>query len=351
MGTAPSKWKTLMKMESHIAERRGTPAWDKTQATVVDVMKKTLGIMVFEALCPEIDFSDETIQKIQGILETNMKEIRLAASDAVGVYAMAAMMEHSCMPNIKMTFDKQFNITVRAARDISEGEHLSTMYTHALWGTIARRDHLAMTKNFWCNCSRCSDATEFGSNISTIFDSGKPMLPEDPLDSSSDWVCKETGMRRNAMEVKTQLSKIGQELEIMMNKGTIDDAEQFLEQHSKLLHPNHYHMTTCKHNLMQVSCLLWKVLNVLCFADVRADRGLPDPGHDEEQLARKKELCLEHLEVLKTIDPDMIRLNIYAASAHFELHLPLLQVAKRAWETGKMATEEFREALKEPYQQ
>ena len=96
------------------------------------------------------------------------------------------------------------------------------------------------------------------------------------------------------MEVKTQLSKIGQELEIMMNKvrfgsfelslnfckrlvqqvarmeylyslttliqGTIDDAEQFLEQHSKLLHPNHYHMTTCKHNLMQVSRHLWKVL-------------------------------------------------------------------------------------------
>merc|ERR1712037_33110 len=126
------------------------------------------------------------------------------------------------------------------------------------------------------------------------------------------------------MEVKTQLSKIGQELEIMINKGTIDDAEQFLEQHSKLLHPNHYHMTTCKHNLIQ--------------------------NMDEEQLARKKELCLEHLEVLRAIDRDMIRLNIYAASAHFELHLPLLQVAKRAWETGKMATEEFWEALMEPYQ-
>ena len=40
-----------------------------------------------------------------------MKEIRLAASDAVGVYALAAMMEHSCMPNIKMTFDKQFNVS------------------------------------------------------------------------------------------------------------------------------------------------------------------------------------------------------------------------------------------------
>ena len=80
------------------------------------------------------------------------------------------------------------------------------------------------------------------------------MLPEDPLDSSSDWVCKETGemknfstlksyisqilyggikcnktgMRRNAMEVKTQLSKIGQELEIMMNKVISLKAFQFI---------------------------------------------------------------------------------------------------------------------------
>ena len=93
---------------------------------------------VFEALCPEIDFSDETIQKIQvhsiqfqancsqnlhfqGILETNMKEIRLAASDAVGVYALAAMMEHSCMPNIKMTFDKQFNVS-------SDHQHIIKFY-------------------------------------------------------------------------------------------------------------------------------------------------------------------------------------------------------------------------------
>merc|ERR1712080_621458 len=86
------------------------------------------------------------------------------------------------------------------------------------------------------------------------------------------------------MEVKTQLSKIGQELEIMMNKGTIDDAEQFLEQYSKLLHPNHYHMTTCKHNLMQM---------------YGRTEGYLIQDMDEDQLARKKELCLEHLGVLK----------------------------------------------------
>ena len=35
-------------------------------------------------------------------------------------------------------------------------------------------------------------------------------------------------MRRNAMEVKTQLSKIGQELEIMMNKVISLKAFQFI---------------------------------------------------------------------------------------------------------------------------
>ena len=34
---------------------------------------------------------------------------------------------------------------------------------------------------------------EFGTNFSTILDDGHPMLPEDPLNAESDWVCKETG--------------------------------------------------------------------------------------------------------------------------------------------------------------
>ena len=108
--SAPAKYKALMAMESHIEERRGTPAWAKIQETVVDVMKKTLGIMVFEAICPELDFSDETIQRIQGILETNKKEIRLSQSDCEALYAIACLMEHSCTPNVKITFDKDYSV-------------------------------------------------------------------------------------------------------------------------------------------------------------------------------------------------------------------------------------------------
>ena len=216
---------------------------------------------------------------------------------------------------------------MRAGRDIAEGEHIATMYSHALWGTIARRDHLHITKNFWCTCERCADPTEFGSNFSTIFDDGHPMLPIDPLNSESDWVCEKTGMKRTAQEIKILLSKIGAEIEELTAKGSVDDTEAFLEKYKKQLHPNHYHMTTCKHNLLQMygrteGCLIQDM--------------------DEEQLKRKEELCREHIAVLETIDPSKIRLMIFAAAANFELHLPLLQVAKRKWEGGKISTEEFR---------
>lgn len=333
--TAPNKYKRLMSMQSHIEERRGTAIWKNVQERVIDVMKKTLGVMVFEAICPELDLSDETIQKIQGIIDTNKKEIRLAFSDVDALFPTACLMEHSCLPNVKLNYSKELAITVKAGKDIAEGEHLSTMYTHALWGTIARRDHLNISKNFWCTCTRCQDPTEFGTNFSTILDNGHPMLPKDPLDADSDWVSEETGMTRSAYDVKVQLSKLGQELEIIHSKGAIDDIEQWIEANTKVLHPNHYHMVTAKHNLLQ----MYGRTEDYLIQDM-----------DEEQLKRKENLCRENLELIKKLDPHMIRLNIYAAAAHFELHLPLLQRAKRAWEAGKLSTDEFRALLKEPHE-
>ena len=42
------------------------------------------------------------------------------------------------------------------------------MYTHSLWGTSGRREHLNSTKKFWCKCERCVDPTEFGTNVKNL---------------------------------------------------------------------------------------------------------------------------------------------------------------------------------------
>ena len=77
----------------------------------MEVMKRTLGIMVFEALCPEFNFTDELIHEICGIFETNAIEIRLAQSEVNGIYEIGSLMEHNCVPNICMTFDSNLNVS------------------------------------------------------------------------------------------------------------------------------------------------------------------------------------------------------------------------------------------------
>ncbi len=56
------------------------------------------------------------------------------------------------------------------------------MYTHSLWGTHSRREHLYNAKKFWCECPRCGDPTEFGTDFSTLIREGKKLRRKDPLD-------------------------------------------------------------------------------------------------------------------------------------------------------------------------
>ena len=66
--------------------------------------------------------------------------------------------------------------------------------------------------------------TEFGSNMTTILSDGEPMLPSDPLDMNSDWVCEKTGAKRPAEEVKEEMARIGVELQVIFAiYGWLDD--------------------------------------------------------------------------------------------------------------------------------
>lgn len=65
------------------------------------------------------------------------------------------------------------------------------MYTHALWATRARREHLLATKYFVCRCRRCTDPTELGTHLGTLKCPCKNglMLPNNPLYANTDWSC------------------------------------------------------------------------------------------------------------------------------------------------------------------
>merc|ERR1712107_139755 len=79
------------------------------------------------------------------------------------MYRTACIMSHHCRPNTRHTFDPDNSINIYSTRRIKKGETISATYTNSLWSTNDRREHLKMSKCFWCECERCTDPTEFGS--------------------------------------------------------------------------------------------------------------------------------------------------------------------------------------------
>lgn len=130
---------------------------------------------------------------------------------AQGLYPLAAVMNHDCVPNIRYAYEDNSIMAVRASKLIRKGEQIFNSYTKFLWATLQRRVHLAYSKNFLCKCERCLDPTEFGSYISALKcvrpECDNMMLPLDPLVVTSPWQCKNCNLKLDHARI-TKLSDI-----------------------------------------------------------------------------------------------------------------------------------------------
>lgn len=280
---------------------------------------------------------DKTIlHRICGIMEVNALNIGLYDSDQQEVSALfenACILEHSCMPNCYYTFDtkRNYKITMRAGQLIKKGEHLSIMYTHMLWGTQMRQEHLLTNKYFVCKCERCLDPTELGTNISAlkcIGDIGKScggtLLPKNPIDITTDWFCNKCNVRISNEQIEIVLTNIEQEVDdlLMPSVSRIDQSsitpqtfETLIMRLNNLMHENHYHLFALKHTLIQ-------------FYGHK-----PNYMHNElsdEILQRKLQLCKRLLFILYRIDPNTMRLTLYTAIVLYELHSVILEQNRRS---------------------
>lgn len=52
--------------------------------------------------------------------------------------------------------------------DLEPGQQLQHSYSYTLNGTAQRQEHLKTGKYFDCDCKRCKDPTELGTNFSTF---------------------------------------------------------------------------------------------------------------------------------------------------------------------------------------
>lgn len=111
------------------------------------------------------------------------------------------------------------------------------------------------------------------------------------------------------------MSRIGDEVDNTMQKeATVPALESLMEKLSLLLHPNHYHMFTLKHTLIQL------------YGNHR-DFSIETIALDA--LKRKLHFCDDLLQIVERLDPHNVRLAIYTAVILYEKFNAIAEMHKR----------------------
>ncbi|XP_021942369.1 protein msta [Zootermopsis nevadensis] len=315
-----SKYEGIVKMQSHLKERRDTPLYNIFKNNVVGFLRNALGMT---------EFSEETILRITAILDTNSFEIRRSEGDIKvrGLYSKAAMLSHDCKPNTKHFFrGPKYTLKLVSTVPIKKGEIICVTYTQTLWGTLERRAHLKQSKCFDCTCLRCSDATELGTYIGAINCSqckksgGKrndKLISTSPLEPSAPWKCEVCSHTIPGRQMAWGNDAIRREISAL-DKSKPQGLEDFLDKYKGALHPANGHILEVKYALSQ----MYGNMQGFLLSE------LPD-----RLLERKINLCTELLEIADVLDPGSTRLR---GVLLYDLQATMVVQAKRDLASDKI---------------
>ncbi|KAG5329218.1 MSTAB protein, partial [Acromyrmex charruanus] len=264
----------------------------------------------------------ELMRRTCGVFNTNSFEVVVVPSrdkdyttSLRGLYPMGALQNHCCVPNTRHHFDDQQRLYVSAVLPIAAGEEITMSYTDLLWDTSSRRQFLKITKRFSCNCNRCSDPLEFGSQLSTLLcakDSCSGcLLPRNPLNRESSWICDKCQISVNYRQVECIHSGLNTFVSDAMYK-TPREILRFTEAIlSRLVPATNYIMMDMKYRIIsyfgRVPDLKWEDLT-------------------DTELRIKKMYCDDILSVLDTLGSgDSIKKGLVL----YELYRTNLELYKR----------------------
>lgn len=227
-------WAHIDKMMDHVEDRKkDARKWSTVEEKIIHVVQK---------IWSEDDICDSVLHKLYGIICTNC----ISLEDMIGLYPVLAMINHSCVANTVYTLNTETNsVILRAKRRLEAGEEITLCYTDLWVGQPHRRIKLSKTWYFDCKCPRCSDVTEFGTNMSALKCSSCSeglVLPEaSHIDST--WSCRFCTNPYDFALVTIDIDQIEEELYSIIDSNSNDAAQlllMFVSKHSGKLHSKHY---------------------------------------------------------------------------------------------------------------
>lgn len=318
-------WEDYTKFDSHLEERIKTPVYNKVnKEKVVFFILKYLNIQ---------RYSDLEILEACGKLDTNCFEIKQNGLNLRAMYRTACIMSHNCRPNTRHTFDPDNAINIYSTGRIRKGEVISATYTNSLWSTIDRRDHLKMSKCFWCQCARCSDPTEFGSYMSATRCSRctgdlQHLVSDDPLNNEANFSCEKCSNIQKASQIRTGNMTIANELK-ELDRSKLENLTGFLSKYEPILGPSNAHVVEIKYAIVALL----------------ANR----PPYDLENLSKeelelKAALATQLLELAEQVEPGSSR---WRGQLLLELQMAQVALAAGLEETGAIGKMAARERAEE----
>uniref|UniRef100_A0A1B0FH41 SET domain-containing protein n=1 Tax=Glossina morsitans morsitans TaxID=37546 RepID=A0A1B0FH41_GLOMM len=329
----PERWvQEVASMEYHDKERReNTELW---HADLVNIAQYLRGPCKLGER-----FSEDLIMQVVGILEINAFEARTVQGYALRcLYPLTGILAHNCVPNTTRSIypSEDFKIRLRAMVDLDPGQPLHHSYTYTLEGTAQRREHLKAGKYFECDCERCKDPTELGTHFSSFkcskCDDGW-LLWVSPLDSNTEWKCTNCDFKTTNEAVQKAIAVMQTEVaEIQamdMSPERLEETERLLKKYRSVLHPLHFIQTSLRQNLIEM------------YGRVEGYEMVELP---DVLLERKEELCRQVLRVMNAFEPGLSR---FKAMILYELHVPIVLLAKSAFLAGILTGLKLKEKLSE----
>ncbi|XP_075980482.1 SET domain-containing protein SmydA-8-like isoform X2 [Anticarsia gemmatalis] len=322
----PEKWRAVSTMEAHNELRRARgDIWPINEKNVVQRFKKW-----------KLDFNDEEIHTVCGILEVNAFEVGGSGANARALYDRAYLLAHDCTPTTTHTDAERVPgrpLTIRASVAHKAGDLISLCYAYTLQGTLKRREHIKHSKFFECCCRRCSDPTELGTYASAFRCpkcAGGRVLSTAPLDPGAVWTCVDgdCGYTMPAAAVQLLLKRLTDEHE-QIDVNDVPGFEGFLHKYRNVVHSTHYLCLSAKHSLSQ---LYGKVAEYMIHE-------MP-----EAELNRKIDICRDLMKAFDVIEPGYSRLR---GVTLYELHAPLMILTTRDFERKVITKDNLRTRLKE----
>lgn len=68
----------------------------------------------------DFEASPGVIHKVCGILDVNAIDVQVAGMELTAIYPIVSMLEHNCLPNTSLSFDKSGRVFVYAGRKITK---------------------------------------------------------------------------------------------------------------------------------------------------------------------------------------------------------------------------------------